>query len=172
VIHKNITSLQKKHPGIKVIIKWVPGHSGVEGNEHTDKEAKKAVTEGSSNIRDLPMLLRKMLPCSKSAAKWTHNEKLKHLAQKNWQKSKHFDRMKKMDPTTPSSKYINLVTKLPRKLASILSQLKMGHAPLAKHLHHMGKTNSPICPACLQSEETVHHFMLHCPAHQAARQTL
>ena len=171
-IHANVASLRKKHPGIKVTIKWVPGHSGVEGNEHADEEAKKAITEGSSNTRDLPTILRKTLPRSKSAAKWTHNEKLKRLAQKNWQKSKRFDRMKKTDPTTPSNKYINLVTKLPRKLASILSQLRTGHAPLAKHLHRIGKTNSPICPACLQSEETVHHFMLHCPAHQAARQTL
>jgi len=144
----------------------------VEGNECTDKEAKKAVTEDSSNIRDLPTFRRKMLPRSKSTVKWTHYEKLKHLMQKNWQKSKHFNRMKETDPTTPSNKYINLVTELPRKLASILSQLRMGHTPLAKHLHCMGKTNSPICPACLQSEETIHHFMLHCPAHQAARQTL
>jgi zinc-binding in reverse transcriptase len=118
------------------------------------------------------MLLRKTLPHSKSAAKWTHNEKLKRLAQKSWQKSKRYDRMKKTDPTTPSNKFINLVAKLPRKLVSILAQLRTGHAPLAKHLHRIGKMDSPICPACSQCEETIQHFMLHCTAHQVARQAL
>ena len=127
----------------------------MEGNECADEEAKKAITVGSSNARKLPKLLRKTLPCSKSAVKWTHNKKLKCLTQKNWQSSKCYDRMKKTDPTTPSNKYIDLVTTLPRKLASILSQLRTGHTPLAKHLHHIGKTNSLICPACQQSNETV-----------------
>jgi hypothetical protein len=127
---------------------------------------------GSSDKRKLLKFLRKTLPQSKSAAKCTHNEKLKRRAQKGWQSSERYDRMKKTDTTTPSHKYINLITTLPRKLASILSQLRTGHTLLAKHLHRIGKTNSPICPACQQSEETIQHFMLHCPAHQAARQTL
>jgi hypothetical protein len=48
----------------------------------------------------------------------------------------------------------------------------MGHAPLAKHLYHISKADSPTCPACPQNEEMVQHFMLHCHAHQAARQKL
>jgi hypothetical protein len=80
--------------------------------------------------------------------------------------------MKKMDPKTPSTKYIDLVMPLPRKLASVLSQLRMGHTPLAKHLHHIGKADSPTCPACQQDDETVQHLMLHCQANQAARQKL
>jgi ribonuclease HI len=171
-IHKNIGLLRKKHAGIKITIKWVPGHKGVEGNEHADEEAKKAITDGSSGKRELPTLLRKALPHSKSAAKWTYNEKLKRFAQKSWQKSKHYDRMKKTDPTAPSNKFINLVAKLPRKLASILAQLRTGHSPLAKHLHRIGKMDSPICPACSQSEETIQHFIVHCTAHQVARQAL
>jgi hypothetical protein len=104
--------------------------------------------------------------------KWAYNEKLKRRAQKIWQKSPRFERMKKTDPTTPSDKYIKLITNLPRKLASILTQLRTGHAPLAKHLHRIGKNDSPICPACQQGEESIQHFLLHCPAHQKARQTM
>lgn len=80
--------------------------------------------------------------------------------------------MKKTDPKSPSTKYIDLVTPLPRKLASVLSQLRTGHAPLAKHLHRIGKADSPTCPACQQDDETVQHLMLHCQAHRAARQKL
>ncbi|KAF8239170.1 hypothetical protein L208DRAFT_1238602, partial [Tricholoma matsutake] len=50
--------------------------------------------------------------------------------------------------------------------------LRMGHTPLAKHLYHIGKADSLTCPACQQKEETVQHYMLHCQAHQAARQRL
>ena len=127
---------------------------------------------GSSNRSKLLKFLRKTLPQSKPVMKCVHNEKLKCLAQKGWQKSEQYNRMKKTDPTTPSNKYINLITMLPRKLASILSQLRTGHTPLVKYLHCIRKTNPPICPACQQSKETVQHFILHCPAHQTARQPL
>ena len=89
-----------------------------------------------------------------------------------WQKSPRYEKMKRTDPTAPSNKYIKLITNLPRKLASILTQLRTGHSPLAKHLHCIGKTDSPLCPACQWAEESIQHFLLHCPAHQAARQTL
>jgi len=79
--------------------------------------------------------------------------------------------MKKTDPTAPSNKYIKLVTSLPRKIASILTQ-QTGHGSLAKHLYHIRKSGSPICPACQWGEESVQHFLLHCQAHQTARQTL
>ena len=80
--------------------------------------------------------------------------------------------MKNTDPTAPSNKYVDLITPLPWKLASILSQLRTGHAPLAKHLHQIGKSDSPLCPACQQHDEMVQHFILHCQAHVTARQKL
>jgi hypothetical protein len=52
--HNIIMTLQKIHSGIKIKIKWVPGHKGVEGNEQVDEEAKKSITEASSNRDDLP----------------------------------------------------------------------------------------------------------------------
>ena len=75
-------------------------------------------------------------------------------------------------PYSPSNKFLKLTTQLPRKLTSILTQLRTGHAPLAKHLHRIKKIDSPLCPACLQDPESVQHFMLHCTAHQEARQKL
>jgi ribonuclease HI len=171
-LHESIAAVRKKHRGIKIKVKWVPGHRDVEGNEQADEEAKRAVTGGSNDKRRLPKTLRTTLPHSKSAIIWTHNDKLKRAAQKGWEASKRYNRMRRTDPSTPSHKHIDLITKLPRKLASILTQLRTGHAPLAKHLFRLGKVNSPICPACLQNDETVQHLLLHCPAHQTARQTL
>ncbi|KAJ7271397.1 hypothetical protein B0H12DRAFT_1003869, partial [Mycena haematopus] len=53
-----------------------------------------------------------------------------------------------------------------------LLQLRTGHVPLAKHLHRIRKADSPICPLCRQADESVAHFLLHCPHHDAARQAL
>jgi len=75
-------------------------------------------------------------------------------------------------PYEPSNKYLKLITPLSRKLTSILSQLRMGYVPLAKHPHCISKADSPTCPACQQAKETTQHFLLHCPAHNAARQSL
>ena len=92
--------------------------------------------------------------------------------QKAWEASPHHALLKKTDPTVVSTKYLNLITGIPRKHTSIPTQLCTGHAPLAKHLHHIRKTNSPTCPACHQNEEMVEHLILHCTAHRAARQVL
>jgi len=171
-IHKSIMTLQKKHAGIKIKIKWVPGHKGVEGNEKADEEAKKAITDGSSPADKLPKLLRKKLLYTKSAMVQAYGEKLKGRAQRAWMTSQWYNRMKKTDPMTPSNKYLKLITPLPRKLTSTLLQLRTGHVPLAKHLHHIRKADSLTCPACQQAKETIQHFLLHCPAHNTARQTL
>ncbi|KAJ6596047.1 hypothetical protein B0H10DRAFT_1659825, partial [Mycena sp. CBHHK59/15] len=40
------------------------------------------------------------------------------------------------------------------------------------HLHRINRADSPICPCCHQVEETVIHYLLHCPAHANARAEL
>lgn len=173
-LHKYIKELQNRNHNLRVTFKWIPGHKGVEGNELADEQAKKAITEGSStgSAQSIPEQLKGPIPYSKSATKQAYNEKLKRKTQALWIKSPRYNRMNKTDPTSPSNAYIKLIANLPRRLASTLTQLRTGHAPLAKHLHRIKKADSPICPACLQSPETVHHLILHCPAHKNARERL
>jgi ribonuclease HI len=171
-LHKYISTLQTRNHNLHITFKWIPGHKGVEGNELADEQAKKSITEGSSSAQHIPEQLSGPLPHSKSALKQAYNEKLKRKSQTLWEKSPRHNRMNKTDPTSPSNAYIKLITNLPRRLASTLTQLRTGHAPLAKHLHRIKKNDSPICPACLQCPETVHHLILHCPAHKNARERL
>lgn len=124
--------------------------------------------EGSSNTSDLLKFLHSKLPHSALAVKQVYREKLKQWAQPIWSTSYRHEQIKNTDLTTPSGKYVEL----PRKLVSILTQLRTGHAPLAKHLHYIGKIDSPECPTCQQSNKTVQHFLLHCPVHRDARQAL
>ena len=170
--HNYIGKITNANLDLRITIKWIPGHKGAVGNEKADELAKKAITEGSSTQDRLPKYLQNHLPQSKSAHLQAFSEKLKAITHKQWEKSPRFERMKLTDPTAPSNKYLKLTEKLPRKLTSILTQLRTGHAAQAKHLHRIKKADSPICPACLQRPETVQHLVLHCPAHQAARHTL
>ncbi|EPS99848.1 hypothetical protein FOMPIDRAFT_6497, partial [Fomitopsis schrenkii] len=49
-----------------------------------------------------------------------------------------------------------------------LIQLRMKHAPLNQHLHHITKADSDWCPKCKQVRETVAHFVLDCPKYKEA----
>jgi hypothetical protein len=72
----------------------------------------------------------------------------------------------------PSNRFRKLVDHLPRKHANLLMQLRTGHAPLNKPLFTTNCTESPVCPACENAHETVHHFLISCPAYEHHRHNL
>ncbi|KAF8984150.1 hypothetical protein BDQ17DRAFT_1260931, partial [Cyathus striatus] len=48
-----------------------------------------------------------------------------------------------------------------------------GHIALNRHLHRIGKVESPLCDKCaLHSPETVEHYLLRCPAYRQHRTPL
>ena len=121
-------------PRLSTQIKWVPAHMGVEGNEAADRLAKRAITNNSASPNKLPKPLLTVLPHSRSAAKQAHRSLIKEKTQQLWTQSPRFTRMKHTDSRSPSTDYANLISSLPRKAASIITQLRMGHIPLAKYL--------------------------------------
>jgi len=172
LFHRRLHAANQKHINLEILIRWTPGHIGIEGNEAADKEAKRTAQEGSSPDNQLPAALRKRLPVSKSATKQAYMAKLRRKAQREWRKSPHHQTINRFDDTIPSKKYCKLTKPLRRKQSSILYQLWTGHIPLAKHLHRFKKAESPECPCCHQEEETVHHYLIRCPAHRKARNTM
>ncbi|KZV89061.1 hypothetical protein EXIGLDRAFT_722000 [Exidia glandulosa HHB12029] len=52
---------------------------------------------------------------------------------------------------------------------SALVQLRIGHAPLNKHLNRINCTESAACDACSAPSESVRHFVLECPAYAEQR---
>ena len=115
----------------QLTLRWIPGHSGVEGNETADREAKKA-SEGSqsnSTKRRLPKYLRggkllqsppALLALQKKStqAKWTEL----------WKKSPRYTRINAIDPSMPSNGFIKLTDGLPKRSTSLLIQLRTHHA--------------------------------------------
>ena len=172
IFHQQLNTALRAHVDLDLLICWTPGHSDIAGNEQADEEAKKAAEEGSSTNNKLPKPLRGPLPRSKSAACQAHHGKLKRVAAKQWRKSPRYQHIEHIDSSLPSKTFLKLIAPLPRNQAALLTQLRTGHVPLAKHLHCISKADSPICPCCREHEETVEHYLIHCPAHSTARQTL
>ena len=170
--HSTIYNIHKKLPRLAIQIKWVPTHKNVKGNEAANHLAKSAITNGSSATTKLPKLLTSSLPYSKSAAKQDHRSQTQAKIQCLWIQSKHYPHMKYTDPRSPSPDYVVYISSLPRKLASLITQLHTGHIPLNKYLFCISKSPTPICPACQQSNKTVQHYILHCPAYHPFIHTL
>ncbi|KAG1781298.1 hypothetical protein EV702DRAFT_1266217 [Suillus placidus] len=73
-----------------ITLRWIPGHEGVQGNEHADQEAKKAAEGQHQNSpnRELPKYLRdSRLLCSAAALKAAHKIKSKEHWKTIWEKS-------------------------------------------------------------------------------------
>ncbi|EED83187.1 predicted protein [Postia placenta Mad-698-R] len=85
---------------------------------------------------------------------------LKQEAEARWQISRRYAKTRRIDPT------------LSKNQTSILIQLRTGHAPLQQHLFRLRKAESAMCPTCGTNEETVIHYLLHCPTWKRARAPL
>ena len=104
--------------------------------------------------------------------KQAHNDKLKKDIMDDFMLSTRGARLRRIDPSLPSNKFAALVDSLPCRHTSALVQLRTGHAPLNHHLARIGKVPSPACARCGAAYETVHHYVLMCPAYQKERSIL
>ena len=161
-----------KHKNLDLLVKWTPGHMGIIGNERADVEAKKATRDGLSLLIKLPAPIRKTLPWSKSAVKQEYTLKLKVAAIDLWNESIRHERMMWINLEFKHNTFIKLIHNLHQEQASLLFQLRMGHVPLNAYLHKIQKVNLLICPNCLQYNETVIHYILHCKKYKEERKTL
>lgn len=85
--HTLLTELRLQHPTAKVIISWIPGHEGVEGNERADEEAKRAAAGRSSQKKYLLAQLHKPLPRSRTSMVRTYKTTLETRHDESWRKS-------------------------------------------------------------------------------------
>ena len=146
-------------------IRWTAGHVGIEGNEKADKEAKRAAEGNSSDAKELPRYVRK-IKLSISALRQANNKERNETWKKGWQATRRYKRFQAKDVASPASrKYLTLISdhRIPRRLASLIFQLRVGHSPLNSYLHRFQKVDSARCPACGDPHETTEHFLLRCP---------
>jgi ribonuclease HI len=163
----------RKRGVISLQAHWVPGHRDFEPNERADEEAKKATMGDSSKARHLPTLLRKCLPLSVSALRQENTAKLAKRWARRWNSLARESRLKSIDNTAPSKKYLRLIKDLDCRQASLLFQLRSGHIALNHHLFRTHRSETPSCPHCQGiTVETVKHFLLDCPQYAQQRHEL
>lgn len=141
----------------------------------SDEEAKRAAAGRSSQRKYLPAQLHKPLPRSRTSIVRTFKTTLDTLHDQSWRKSPRFARFSQIDGSEASKAsraYWKLSRNLPRKLLSLLTQMRTGHIPLNVHLHRIQRTDSPECPCCKRHPETVLHYLMECQAHRAPRYRL
>ena len=114
-------------------------------------------------------LKRTALPLSASATKQHYREMLKKRTERQWKKSPRYNRICQYDNSLPSNKFIKETQNTRRSETATIYQLRTGHIPLAKYLHRIGKAETPRCPHCNEHDETVHHYLIRCQAHERWR---
>jgi hypothetical protein len=172
-LHNKVSHTKEKFRNIDITVRWIPSHLEVEGNEEADRQAKRAAKGNTdSPLHRLPNELRRGLPDSKSALQQAATKTLKNDATQILHKSRQWRKLRTIDPTMPSNRYQKIIDGLSRKHAGLLTQLRTGHAPLNKHLYTTKCADSPVCPACEDAHETVHHLLLSCPVYERHRREM
>ena len=155
-------------------LRWMAGHCGIPGNEKVDREAKLAASGITSDTKTLPLYLRKPLLTNPAAAKRMLNDNLLNKWKTEWPQTTRGKKMKKIDKSTPSTKFLKTISKdkLSREAASRIAQLRIGHIPLNSYLYKFKRADKTNCPACGEDYEMPLHFLLSCPIYAFERWAL
>ncbi len=141
--------------GGEVIVRWIPSHKGIEGNERADNAAKEAAANGRSQT-----------------ARWsslTHvNQKINEAKQSeihSWHQTRNEERERRSrNYYTPRLKpgIHPVLGRAAKKYASRFFQLKVGHGAVGVFLERIGAVETAECWWCGQAEQSVVHLFAKC----------
>ena len=147
------------HNNVRII--WIPGHSGIDGNEQSDQLAK----EGSNMPYVGP---EPVVGISSQAGKGAIKSWIRQQHGISWQSTNGCRQSKELIGG-PNPKVSNSLLNLSQQQLRMIVGLLTGHCGLNRHLAIMGVIPDPICALCGEEEETALHFLGQCMALSAIR---
>jgi len=123
----------------EVILTWVPGHSGIYGNEKADQLAR-AGRIGPEPALGIPFCLGR-----KRLRDWLRN---KHLKSWRLETATKCRQARDLLGDSPGEELASSVRSLERRDARLAVQILTGHGTLNYHMYKLGRTNTPDCRMC------------------------
>lgn len=138
----------------RITVQWIKGHSGSRGNDAADELARR----GSNTIAFGP---EPIVPIPFGQLRiWIQDSTQKKA--ENWWKETSRCRQSKEGMPSLDHKLTKRLLRLDRKDLRLMVGTITGHCSLNKHFYTLGITDSLLCRACMETEETVDHVLLHC----------
>ena len=143
--------------GVKIQFLWIPGHSGIKGNERADQIAKDALT----------FVRITQLPSDFSSLKSSIRRAIYAYWQSQWENNGTQTQLKTLKPKIQdwSSAY-----RKNRQEEKVLARLRIGHTYLTHHFIY-SKDPRPRCTQCAQTL-TVKHIIFNCQKFERYRRPL
>ena len=143
---------------IQVALQWIPGHSGVHGNEKADTLAKQGTTQEQPDT-----------PVSLQTAKQIIQSNIKEEWLNRWAAGSTGRAMYREMPTPKAKDSINALS---RKDQCTIFQWRTTHTHVNYHLNRTDPMRPPVCRHCCAPYETTKHILLECPQLQPLRNQL
>jgi ribonuclease HI len=157
-IRESISELSEL--GAEVIIDWVPGHSGTQGNEIADSIARMKLREiqlkDIENIYEVP----------RSATKQSVDAIMNTVWQQwwnDWEDTRSYTVMGKVGEISPLSH----AGRISRREETVLTRLRVGNATHNGRLFELHRTESPNCQCGVI--DSVHHRIFECTHYKKDR---
>lgn len=149
--HERLTEASQYN---RLTLQWIKGHSGSRGNDAADELARR----GSSQKVYGP---EPIIPIPFGTVRSALKDLIKHEHAAYW--TNHDDcRQAKEALPSPNYRLTKTVLRLNRPRLRMVTAAITGHGSFNKHLSVLGVTDSPLCRACMGTEETAAHVLMEC----------